>query len=142
MKRAFLPVYILAGALLFGWLVLAGSTTRAMPFLGFTDTPTATPPPPTETPIVTATPTATATPTETPPAPPPDTPTVTPEPPPATPAAGPEETPTAPEMTPVGTITLPVSGQSSQPVLWLPLVAAGLALGVASWFAIRLKRLL
>ena len=120
------------GCIIIGFLLLAGSnltgsTSQAMPFMGFTDTPTPTEPPtntptptlPTNTPTETSTPaTPSATPTATPVTPPADTPT-------STPGQAPEISPTP--VTPVGTVGLPVAGQGTGGgSLWLPLLGAAI----------------
>ena len=116
MKR----LYVIGSLMLATVLVLAlmgynTSSSKAMPLLGFTDTPTAEPPdtpvPPTDTPE----PRDTLTPTNTPPPGPQNTPV------PATPTAA----------APVGTVTLPTSGDATATPPWLLLSVAGgfLALG-------------
>jgi hypothetical protein len=128
---------IIIGFLLLAGSNLTGSTSQAMPFMGFTDTPTPEPPtntptpiPPTDTPTPeppTDTPTATLTPIT-----PSDTPTATAAtPPPTTPTPtspkGPEASPTP--VTPVGTVGLPVAGQGTGGgSIWLPLLGAAIAL--------------
>jgi hypothetical protein len=114
---------VLAAVLAFGLMGYKPSSSKAMPLLGITDTPTAepiitdTPEPPTDTPEP---PTDTPQPRDT------LTPTNTPKSPartsvPATPTPAP----------PVGTVTLPTAGDSTVAPPWLLLSIAGgfLALG-------------
>ena len=110
---------IIIGFLLLAGSNLTGSTSQAMPFMGFTDTPT--PEPPTDTPTATLTPiTPSDTPTATAATPPPTTPT-------PTSPKGPEASPTP--VTPVGTVGLPVAGQGTGGgSIWLPLLGAAIAL--------------
>jgi hypothetical protein len=129
MKRLALSCIIIGILMLVG-SNLTRSTSQAMPFMGFTDTPTPEPPTNTPTPIPptdTPGPTVTSTPIT-----PSDTPTATPVTPPATtpsptPPKGPEASPTP--VTPVGTMGLPVAGQgTSGGSLWLLLLGAGIVL--------------